>query len=410
MIPAFWDAYAALRGVAPQGDGCSPEEHPRYDSAFLSEYAYAQLLPFWERHAADAEYGGFVTHLRRDGSWYQTRKVSAMQGRMAYAFAAAARARRSPVHSRLAAHAAGFMRERLWDAQEGGWFTCVQRDGTPEDTRKATFQQAYAIVGLAEYALASGDERAAALVRASYDLTKTFLWDRARGGYYLACDAHWNLRSSRKTVCSQLDMLLAALMLHQLTGERRYVDDAVQLADLIVRHMCDRRLHTLLETCRADWRYDALATRDVIWFGHNLKGAWELLQVYDLTRSERHRDAAQRIIEYCIRYGYDAHHGGFFHYGYRSGRLASREKLWWTNCEALMALSLADRVNGVRRYSGYVNRTLDFCLRAFADPFYGEWYRSCTSDGRPIHTNKGGGDKAAYHTVQAFLNTAAYLA
>lgn len=410
MNAAFWDAYAALRGRRLPQTAMQPAQEPLiYDARFFREYALTRLLPFWMRYAVDGEYGGFITHLRRDGAPYGKRKVTAMQARMSYAFAAAAQVEPSGAYLEHAAHAAAFMRAHLWEGRHGGWIASSHRDGSPDSTEKRTFHQAYAVIGLAKYCIASHDRDAAEIVRASYDLTKKHLYDGARGGYFLSCAANWKVRSPQKTICSQLDMLLAALMMREMTGEQRYLDDAAELADLILEHMYDAGRHALLETCEVSWAYDAMATRDVVWFGHNFKGAWQLLQLYELTARERYREAALHILDYCIRYGYDAQHGGFFHYCYRSGPLASQEKLWWTNCEAIMALLLADRIGGPRAYSGYVNRTLEFCLHAFSDPAHGEWYRSCAADGRPLDTNKGGGDKAAYHTVQAFLTAAEYL-
>jgi mannose/cellobiose epimerase-like protein (N-acyl-D-glucosamine 2-epimerase family) len=293
------------------------------------------------------------------------------------------------------------MREKLWDERFGGWPRMVLRDGSALDPEKRAFTEAYAIIGLAEYHAATGGAHVLALAKIAYDSARDYLYDGLRGGYYLSAGRDWSILSTRKTICSQLDMLFAQLSMYRQTSERRYLHDAIQLANLMLEHMYDRRFHCLVETCNENWSYNPFATRDVTWIGHNLKGAWVLLQLFEITRQAHFREAAHAILDFSIRFGYDAANGGFFHYVYRSGPLASQEKLWWTNCEALMALLLAVRLGDGSKYLPYFNGTLDFCMNSFYDPQHGEWYRSCDAGGTPWNSTKGGGDKGAYHTVQA---------
>lgn len=374
------------------------------------EQIFEGILPFWIQHSIDTELGGYITHLRRDGSRYDTIKTTAMQSRMMYAFAAAYRLSGERNYLELARHGLQFMTDGLWDSAYGGWPDSTNRHGAPLDAEKRTFTESYAIIGLAEYYAATKDTSALELAQRTFELAKHFLHDKECGGYFLRCAPDWSLLSTRKTICSQLDMLFALVSLYRPTGDHRYVRDAVELAHVILEHMYDRRFHCLVETCNANWTYDPFATRDITWIGHNLKGAWVLLQLFEITGVERFAEAARGILDFSIRCGYDCENGGFFHYVYRSGPLASQEKLWWTNCEALMALLLAARLDDAAgTYAPYFNGTLDFCMRSFLDPKYGEWYRSCDAAGMPLNSSKGGGDKAAYHTVQACAYAIEYL-
>jgi mannose/cellobiose epimerase-like protein (N-acyl-D-glucosamine 2-epimerase family) len=410
MSLLFWDTYARVRGRRmPERTVESGRAVLHYDAAFLRAHALECLLPFWERYAADAQHGGYFTYLRANGTVYDTRKVAAMQARMAYAFADAARETQNSRYYQLAAHATRFLRARMWDARHGGWIACCSGSGEPIVRDKQTFAQAYVIVGLAQCALPGGDSTLREVLEESYEAARRHLYDETRGGYYTSAAQDWELRCSTKTVCSQLDMLLAGLQMHRVTGDARYVHDAAELADLMIEHMRDEQHGCLVETCSASWRYLPGANRDVIWFGHNLKAAWELLHLYLLTGAAKYAQAARALIDFAIRFGYDHQNGAFFHYAFRNGRLASDEKLWWTNCEAIMALLLADSIGGTNRYVPYVNGTLDFSLRFFADSDYGEWFRSCGPTGDVRSSAKGGGDKAAYHTVQALLEATRYV-
>ena len=40
---------------------------------------YERVIPFWEQHCVDRQYGGYFTSLDRDGSVYDTEKYMWMQ-------------------------------------------------------------------------------------------------------------------------------------------------------------------------------------------------------------------------------------------------------------------------------------------------------------------------------------------
>ena len=53
----------------------------RYEGALVGS-----VIPFWEKHCVDAEYGGYFTSLDRDGSVYDTAKYMWMQWRIVCMF------------------------------------------------------------------------------------------------------------------------------------------------------------------------------------------------------------------------------------------------------------------------------------------------------------------------------------
>lgn len=359
------------------------------------------LLPFWQQHAVDDVFGGFTTHLRRDGSAYATSKVTAMQARIAFAFATGYRFSGDGAHLILARHAVDFMRSHLWDEEHGGWYRFGRNDGTVIDPSKHSFHQAYAVIGLAQYFQASGDAQALALASETYDLVKRFLHDDVRGGYYSGCADDWSSASTRKTGATQLDMLTAGMALFRAGAGERYLHDAIELANVMLEHMYDVRHRCFLETFNANWSYDPFETRDGVRIGHNLMAARLLLELYEITRRPDFREAARSALGFSIDFGFDRS-GGFFHSAYRTGPLACVEKTWWTNAEALIALLLAMKLgHSESRYAHCFNATTQFCMEAFYDAECGEWFRSCAADGTVLDSRKGGGDKAGYHTIQA---------
>lgn len=406
-----WEAYDVLRARRNNRVPTAAEltEHP-LTAAALRDHATHELLPFWERYATDKKHGGFLTHLEADGTPYDTRKVSAMQARMMYAFAAGFEFEPHQRYKQAASNALAFMRSHMYDRKRGGWYSATDRAGATEEDTKRTFDQAYTIVGLAQYARVFDDHSALDDAARTFDVVDERAWDAARGGYFESCAADWTTVSERKTICVQLDMLYACISLYEAGGDQRYLRRAEEIANLIVAHLIDVRHGCVLEIARANWRYDSFATRDIVWTGHNLKAAWLLLQLSGLVREVRYAAAAHMILDYCLQFAWDAIHSGFFHYMFRNGRIASLEKVWWTNCEGIMMLLLAGMQWERSDYIELAQRLWSFCRSFYFDEQHGEWYYSVRPDGRPLSDRKGGNAKAAYHTVQMCLYGSRYLA
>jgi mannobiose 2-epimerase len=411
MLPlGVWDLYAVTRRIprgraradmrAGQPAGLSGGVAGSFSAQFFAHHALERLLPFWQRHAVDPVHGGFDTLLDRRGERYgDGTRYAAMQGRMIHAFCQGHWL--DPTGEWLATARLGrdYLIGKFWDRTRGGWFSSVHPDGRVRDPRKDLFHQAFAIVGLAEYARAAGDRESLNYAMETLELVDRHAWDAVHGGYRESFTRNWSTLSSEKTLCIQLDMLQALLLLHEVTERQSLVDRSLRLAGIITGRMLDRRLGLLLETFSQAWQYRPARTHDVVWVGHSLKAARLLLLLSaHLVDPERDR-MARRLVDRCLRAGWDAAHGGFFHQVFRRGCLASTEKLWWTQCEGILALcELAARR---LPYLSLLERLCAFTFGAFHDADHLEWYTSCNADGSARDDRKGGPWKSAYHPVQA---------
>ena len=332
-----------------------------------------------------------------------------MNARTVYAFALGHELDPDRGYLEIARKGAQFMEYGFWDRSFGGWYESVDPDGYPLTAQKMLFSQAYSIFGLVRYAQIAGDEMPLRQVLDAYDLAEAHAWDHTHGGYFAECRRDWTVGLARKTICVQLDFLKAVLALYEVTGEPRFQARVRQLADLVADRMRDRGRGPVLEHFRRDWLYDPISTRDVLEIGHCLKAARLLVQAHRVVGRSAYLAAAEEVLDFALRYAWDRRFGGFYHYVFRSGRLASSEKWWWSQCEGISTLLLMHRVGGDPVHLSLADELLDFCLTYFADPFFGEWYTTCAADGTPLDTRKGGHYKAAYHTVDACFDVVAHL-
>jgi mannobiose 2-epimerase len=377
---------------------------------FFRTHLTEALLPFWQQHASDSHFGGFITHLDRQGKVYDdSLKTAAMQARMVYGFSSGYELSGSREYLQLAKQGLRFLIDNFWDREQGGWYQDVHRDGRVRTPYKDSFAQAYVLLGLAECYRLTHETEALVYAKKTYEVMERHLWDSQNLGYYETCYSDWREKSTMKTICIQLDMLIAIMTLYGITRDQAHLSRACQLANLITTRMIDRSFGGLLERFSRDWSYQPVVTHDQLWIGHCLKGAWLLLEMDRLTGVQNYFNLARNLVDYCLRHGWDNRYGGFYQYVFRRGRVASGEKIWWTQCEGMQALLLLYSLCGEEKYLEYFRCLADYAFTNFYDVEYGEWVASCYADGAVKDERKGGTWKAAYHTVQMCYSVQACL-
>jgi len=126
-------------------------------------------LPFWFPRCFDADYGGFFTALDRDGTVIDTDKSIWHQGRISWLLATLYTTV-EPRPEWLAWSRSGieFLRRYGFDS-DGRMFFQVTRDGRPVRKRRYVFSEAFAALAFSMYASASGDKKAAMEARKIFD-------------------------------------------------------------------------------------------------------------------------------------------------------------------------------------------------------------------------------------------------
>jgi N-acylglucosamine 2-epimerase len=115
------------------------------------------VIPFWEKYSPDREMGGYYSCLDRDGSVFDTDKFLWMQGRELWCLSMLHRC----VTPRdewldLARHGAEFI-HRYGKADNGDYYFSLDRGGKPLVHPYNIFSDCFCAAGLAEYGKASGE-------------------------------------------------------------------------------------------------------------------------------------------------------------------------------------------------------------------------------------------------------------
>ena len=140
-----------------------PERISELREIYRSEL-FDLVVPFWINNSLDHQHGGQFNSLDRDGSVFDTDKSMWLQGRALWMFAKLYNeVEQRPEWLDAARHIYDFLMRHGFDS-DGRMFFAVTADGRPLRKRRYLFTETFAVIGLAEYARATGD--AAALNRA----------------------------------------------------------------------------------------------------------------------------------------------------------------------------------------------------------------------------------------------------
>jgi len=137
-----------------------PAKRIRELTAIYRDGLLNDTMPFWQEHAPDRQCGGFLTFLDADGTVIGTDKPMWVMGRITWLFARLYNTvEQKDEWLSLSKHGIDFIRRYDFD-KDGRMFYAVTRDGKPLRKRRYLFTETFGVMALAEYAKATGEEKA----------------------------------------------------------------------------------------------------------------------------------------------------------------------------------------------------------------------------------------------------------
>lgn len=154
-----------------------------------------ELLTFWLPRMKDEVYGGFLTHYDKDGKDSgEDEKSLIAQTRSLYTASSAHRAGYGDgKFAKIAINGIDFMIDKMWDKEYGGFYWMMDRKGNIKIDQKIIYGQSFAIYALSEYTLATGDRRGIEYAEKVFDLIQKYCVDSMYGGYWEMFQRDWTL-------------------------------------------------------------------------------------------------------------------------------------------------------------------------------------------------------------------------
>ena len=124
----------------------------------LKEELTHNILPFWMNKMPDEKNGGFFGQITgKDVLVSDAPKGGILNARILWTFSSAALHLKNKLYLEYAKRAKDYILEHFFDAGNGGTYWMLHADGTPADTKKQIYSQAFFIYAFVEYYRATGD-------------------------------------------------------------------------------------------------------------------------------------------------------------------------------------------------------------------------------------------------------------
>jgi mannobiose 2-epimerase len=316
-----------------------------------------------------------------------------------------------------------FLRDRMWDAAHGGFFTSVLLDGAPDPDEpvKIAYGQAFAVYALAVAHRATGDPAALELARKAYVWVEAHYRDPGRPGYRGGVEPDGAaLPFDPDLVIPPMDAMGVPSAWHDMNTHIHLLEAWTEL----LREWPDPGLR---ESTRA--LFELVRDRFVaepgslhlfldprgypvpgpVSFGHDVETAFLLLDsaralgIPDDARTQR---AARRLVNHALAWGWSPRTGQLYERGFAVAPAFDRSIEWWGEFELVNALSLMDSLHGDETpvYRDALAKAWTFVRDTLTDPVHGGFFQGVDAAGR-VNPTKSQDWMATYHAARALLLT-----
>ena len=362
------------------------------------------VLPFWLNKSIDKEYGGYFSCLDRDGSVYDTDKFIWLQGREVWLFSMLCnKLGKKQEWLDAAIQGAEFLKKYGHNGDYDFYFS-LTREGKPLVEPYNIFSNTFACMAFAQLAKATGSEEYAEISRRIF---KRILERRGnpKGKWSKA------VPGTRPMKDFALPMIICNMALE--------VEDIINDPQLLEKTI-DECLHEVLDVfyqpdlgCMLEnvssldnSRLDCFEGREIN-PGHNLEALWFLMNLGIRRNDEALVNKCVEISLSVIERGWDKEYGGIFYFldskGAPQQKLEWDQKLWWVHIESAIAMIKGYQLTGNKKCLEWFEKLDEYMWSRFKDPLHPEWFGYLNRRGEMLLPLKGGKWKGCFHVPRGLF-------
>ena len=361
-----------------------------------------RVMPFWMEKSIDAEYGGFFTCLERDGTVFDTDKFIWLQGRQVWMLATLYN-KVAPRQDWLDAAIAGadFLMKYGHDGHFN-WYFSLDRAGHPLVEPYNIFSYTFAVIAFGQLYLATGNPVYAEVAKKTFDIVLSKK-DNPKGKWSKAAPG------ARATKSFDLPMILCNVSLEiesllQPDFLKETIENCIhEVMDVFYRPELDMIVeHVGKDGSLVDSFEGRLQNP-----GHAIEA---MLFIMDLGRRLGRRDLIEKAVHIALReieYGWDEKYGGIFYFldrlGHPQQQLEWDQKLWWVHIETLITTLKGYELTGNEDCLRWFKRVHEYVWSHFVDPEYPEWFGYLNRRGEVLLSLKGGKWKGCFHVPRGLM-------
>ncbi len=367
------------------------------------------IVPFWIDFSLDRIHGGYYHYLDRDGSVLNHDKSVWLQNRSLWFFSKLY----NEIENRdewLEAADIGFsfITDYCFD-HDGRMFFTVDETGRKLRKRRYWFTETFGVLGLCEYAKASGNSYALELAQRTYEKI-VYLYQHPNE---LSSKTFVENRSVRGLAPTMLLMSTTQVVRESGQETEKYNHVIDRCIEDIRTYFLKEELHALLETVSYDGSIIDTPEGRTINPGHSIETAWFLMQEGLYRGDTEVVSLGLAILKWSFERGWDDTYGGIFSfvdiYNKPSEHVEWDMKYWWPHTETLYALLLAYITTEDESYLAKYEDIHVWTFKHFPDYEYGEWYGYLHRDGSIALPIKGSNWKGTFHIPRMLIQGMALI-
>ncbi|TFI52825.1 AGE family epimerase/isomerase [Mastigocladus laminosus UU774] len=375
-----------------------------YDLKALAELykntLFNDVLPFWEKHSLDWEYGGYFTCLNRQGKVYDTDKFIWLQNRQVWTFSMLCnQLEKRENWLNIARNGANFLAHHGRDV-DGNWYFALTRAGEPLVQPYNIFSDCFAAMAFSQYALASGEDWAKDVAMQAYNNVLR-RQDNPKGKYTKTYPGTRPMKS-----------LAVPMILANLTLEMEWLLSSEILENVlaatvqeVMTDFLDQQKGLMYESVAPDGSHIDCFEGRLINPGHGIEAMWFIMDIAHRKNDTKTINQAVDVMLNILNFAWDNKYGGLYYFmdadGHPPQQLEWDQKLWWVHLESLVALAMGYRLTGREICWQWYQKVHDYAWSHFADPEYGEWFGYLNRRGEVLLHLKGGKWKGCFHVPRA---------
>lgn len=360
------------------------------------------IMPFWMKYGLDRENGGVYTCVDRDGSLMDTTKSVWFQGRFAFICSFAYNnIEKNQEWLDAAKSTLEFIEKHCFDEQ-GHMYFSVTADGKPLRKRRYVFSETFAAIAMSEYALATGDQHWAKRAIQVFEDTQRFL---ATPGFLPA-----KFEADVKLQGHSIVMILINVgsCIRKVVDDPKLTQQIDESIEKLKKYFIHPEFKCLLETVGENGEFiDTNMTRTIN-PGHCIETSWFIMEEAKLRGWDKPMlDMALQVFDWSWNWGWDKQYGGIINFrdckNLPPQDYSQDMKFWWPQCETIIASLYAYLGTGDEKYLYRHERISEWTYAHFPDAEYGEWYGYLHRDGTVAQPAKGNLYKGPFHVPRMMI-------
>jgi mannobiose 2-epimerase len=371
-----------------------------------------QLLDWWIGYSVDEVQGGFFGRVGNDNLPESAPKGLVLNTRILYTFSSAFLLKGNEAYLAAAQRAFDYLFRYFRDAEHGGFFWSLNPDGSPLDSKKQVYGQAFAIYAFAEFYQATGNENALLLAQDTFLWLEKYSFDSVYGGYIEAHTASWqelaDLRLSekdqndKKSMNTHLHVIEAYANLYRVWPVDNLRAAIVKLLAKFKEHIVNSKLGHLNLFFDMDW----VVKSNLQSFGHDIEAAWLLLEAAEIIQDDENIAAFKHLairLANAAQKGISAQGGLLYEFNPLNQHFIN-EYHWWPQAEGMVGFFTAWQLSGDQKYLDRVFTLWDFIQKHIKDQQNGEWFWGLDENLLVMsQQDKAGFWKCPYHNARACI-------